>query len=607
MAHSAKAIMQTIVVFVGVAYIALRMTFKGSANPPAWCAFSEMVTDLATEIALSPDYDPAMTKAPGFEAPAFKELLDATPFGRAKEMVVTIPTTLSSRHNCFIDDMSQIFLDTPNNRRRMPGIVPLAVFATCRPHAGEDKPIIRRQLLSPSKLVAEGTPAEIQIVLGWELNTRSLVLMLPGDKFTAWTQDIVDALSSGTILFGDLESLVGRLNHSAYVIPLARHFINRLRKRIDRRHPKSQQFTLTTAELLEDLVLWMQLLRKANDGLSLNRIVRRQPTRIKFSDSCPYGMGGFLLSERAWRLRIPPASPLFGNLTANNVLEFLALAVTLWLQVLEATEPEECILSLADNTSALGWIYRSGKVTTDFWYFEAMNAIAHKIASVLIDSSHCLASQHLKGDYNDVAALLSFGPERGGKKEHPLAADDPLNDVLTQRFNTFLPQLTPQGFRISPLPSEILSFVTQVLLTAESSLTRKLNKPMRNETESGAVGSISATPVDSGITPTSLEYPQTDPSFSAAPSYPFIGSPIGTAPESLLGNVRDQWSATLSELPQATWLRRFGTVSNKAPFTSRTAPSFSPRSDPSCGPSIMLTPRQTVSGPSPPSSSVASS
>jgi hypothetical protein len=61
------------------------------------------------------------------------------------------------------------------------------------------------------------------------------VLILPGDKFTAWTQYIVDALSSGTILFGDLESLIGRLNHAAYVIPLARHFISRLRKRIDRR------------------------------------------------------------------------------------------------------------------------------------------------------------------------------------------------------------------------------------------------------------------------------------------------------------------------------------------------------------------------------------
>jgi hypothetical protein len=161
MAHSAKAITQTIVVFMGVAYIALRMTFGGLANPPAWCAFSEMVTDLTTEISLASDYDPATTKAPDFQAPEFKELPDYTPFGRAREMAVKIPTTLSSRHDCFIDDVIQIFLDTPDNRRRMPGIVPLAVFATCRPHAGEGEPIVCRPLLSPSKLEAEGAPAEV--------------------------------------------------------------------------------------------------------------------------------------------------------------------------------------------------------------------------------------------------------------------------------------------------------------------------------------------------------------------------------------------------------------------------------------------------------------
>jgi hypothetical protein len=215
MAHSARAITQTIVVFLGVAYIALRMTFGGSANPPAWCAFSEMVTDLATEIALAPGYDPTTMRAPGFESPSFKELPDSITVARAKEMAVTIPTTLTARHDCFIDDVIQIFLDTPENRARMPRIAPLAVFVTCRPHAGAGEPIARRPLLSPSKLEAEGAPAELQIVLGWELNTRALTLLLPNDKFTAWIQDIVVTISAETILFGELESLVGRLNHAA--------------------------------------------------------------------------------------------------------------------------------------------------------------------------------------------------------------------------------------------------------------------------------------------------------------------------------------------------------------------------------------------------------
>jgi hypothetical protein len=50
-AHSASAAAQSIIVFAGVAYIALRLTFGGSPNPPTWCAFSEMVTDLSNDTA----------------------------------------------------------------------------------------------------------------------------------------------------------------------------------------------------------------------------------------------------------------------------------------------------------------------------------------------------------------------------------------------------------------------------------------------------------------------------------------------------------------------------------------------------------------------------
>jgi hypothetical protein len=54
-AHSAKAAVQSIIIFGQVAYIALHLTFGGSPNPPTWCAFSEMVSDLSNEIPLCAD------------------------------------------------------------------------------------------------------------------------------------------------------------------------------------------------------------------------------------------------------------------------------------------------------------------------------------------------------------------------------------------------------------------------------------------------------------------------------------------------------------------------------------------------------------------------
>jgi hypothetical protein len=93
--------------------------------------------------------------------------------------------------------------------------VPLAVFVSNRPHAGEAEPVPRRQNLSGPKLEAEGTPAEPQIVLGWEMNTRQLLVISPFDKFVAWMADINDAIRTQRMTLGDLSTLIGRLNHAS--------------------------------------------------------------------------------------------------------------------------------------------------------------------------------------------------------------------------------------------------------------------------------------------------------------------------------------------------------------------------------------------------------
>jgi hypothetical protein len=63
--------------------------------------------------------------------------------------------------------------------------------------------------MQSAKLIAEGTPAEVQIVLGWELDTHLLTIRLPVDKFIAWTADIAGILESSCCTFGELESTTG--------------------------------------------------------------------------------------------------------------------------------------------------------------------------------------------------------------------------------------------------------------------------------------------------------------------------------------------------------------------------------------------------------------
>jgi hypothetical protein len=576
-AHSARAAVQSIIIFAAIAYIALRLTFGGSANPPTWCAFSEMVTDLSNEIPLCPEWNPEDLHSPDQPtAPAPRAYPDSTPLAQARPMAVKIPTSVTARTDSFIDDLIRVFLDTPSSRVREPHAVPLAIFVTSRPHAGDsNEPIPRRSLMQAAKLIAEGTPAEVQTVLGWLLDTHRLQIQLPVDKFIAWTTDIATILESSRCTFGALESTTGRLNHVSFVIPLARHFLNRLRLRTLRRLPKTQQLTLSKEEL-NDLHLWLKFLNLARSGISLNRLTVRRPTQLGLSDSCPFGLGGFSLNGRAWRLQIPPSCAFYGDSTINNLLEFLAMMVTIWIILLECDElglSEECILVLGDNTSAIGWLFRSGRIPKSSFYYEAVQLVARKLAELITDSSHILASQHLKGQKNVVADLLSYvGSSR--EEPSPIAPDNPSDAELTRRFHSLLPQLIPQSFAILPLPDEILSFATLALQTAELSWIRVKNLPTKAKTASGAAGLGSVMKHSSTLTPSSLLYLNGNESSSFDPSSRCTETLRGLKQADFLESVRRPWWHQLCALPQATWLRRSGVVSNKAPFTSRTEPSF---------------------------------
>jgi hypothetical protein len=76
---------------------------------------------------------------------------------------------------------------------------------------------------------------------------------------------------------GELEQLIGRLNHVCYIIPFARHFMSRLRRNLLppwRKHTKS-----FSAQQQADLVLWLAFLNCAHQGISINLMTYRKPGR----------------------------------------------------------------------------------------------------------------------------------------------------------------------------------------------------------------------------------------------------------------------------------------------------------------------------------------
>jgi hypothetical protein len=85
-----------------------------------------------------------------------------------------------------------------------------------------------------------------------------------------------------------------------------------------------------------------------------------------------------------------------------------------------------------------------------------------------------------------------------------------------------IPQLIPGGFKISPLPSKISSFIIMALQTIESSWIQSRKKPMRNGIRFGDGGSGSAPRPALTITLSSLSYNPQTPSSSSVPFLPSI-------------------------------------------------------------------------------------
>jgi hypothetical protein len=149
-----------------------------------------------------------------------------------------------------------------------------------------------------------------------------------------------------------LESLIGRINHVACVFQPLKHYMGRLYQALYRSSSTNSWTSFTDNELL-DLETMPSFLSAAHSGLSMNILVFRKPTVLFRSDASEFGIGGYnLVSGIAWWFELPVDCRLR---TSLNSLEFLVCIISIWLdQFHQVLEPESCILSQTDSSSAMG-------------------------------------------------------------------------------------------------------------------------------------------------------------------------------------------------------------------------------------------------------------
>ena len=518
-----------------VALICLRLSFGGSACPALFSDLSEMATDLANALAQCQAWDPFECRTPYDhlvgEPLLFQWEIPITP---AKPLRVDPGANENTHTDVFLDDMISITPCTSARSMQMASkILPFIMTIMGRPNTTQES-LPRELLMSLSKAKSEATPTEQQTVLGWTIDTRRLRISLPPDKHSLWHRDVGNLLANPTKswTYKILSSMVGRLQHLSGAIPVASHFLSRLRD-AQYRAEKFTQTRLSVAEL-DDLRLFKDIINTAARGIDLNLLSLRAPTEFGRTDACETGLGGYsLTSGTAWRFQIPPD---LLKVLHINYLEFLACVTHIVVLIYrEEIPPGTCIRTESDNCSAVAWMEKTNFLPNDKTSAASFH-LARFLARLALEHNVCFFTNWIEGTSNSVADALSRSfPTKHSPENTPttyqgkIPCPDPIASYIASNvqdsdtsltssiLSSFSSQVSP-AFTINPLPQEISSAV-QSMMSSDSAGEELLKVLRTKRTHTGNFGS--GTSMTSTLPPTTSWTTWTDQhsKSSSAPSW----------------------------------------------------------------------------------------
>jgi hypothetical protein len=391
-------------------------------------------------------------------------------------------------------------------------------------------------MASLQKLKAEAALSDIKTILGWVWDLRRLIVSLPENKYIAWSNDIRTVISSARIKTHDLESTIGRLTHLSLVVPHVHHFLSRIRELHTRAQRNKRRHTIIPNICLEDFKLMLDFLDRAKQGIDINLLTYRKPTHVYRSDACPAGIGGYSHEGFAWRFHLPDNLQFRASI---NLLEHLAGIITPWVDILAGRLTRgDCALSMTDNTTSAGWMQKSNfREECDPVQAAARISVARTHARRYMNLEIRDYSQWFRGKDNNVADSLS--------RDFHLS-DAELTSHVTKQF---LSQVT-EAFQIVPLPNEIVSWMTSLLLTLP---VKEQFKEAHTPTKLalGDDGQTTASQSDSEQTPSCPASNDNNERRSSEPSQ----APY--AKDDLREALQVPWLLQQSAVPSITWLRPF--------------------------------------------------
>jgi hypothetical protein len=127
-----------------------------------------------------------------------------------------------------------------------------------------------------AKLKAKTGLKETKVILGWRLNFWTMTIILPENKFIAYSRAISDMIERRWTSKAKLETNIGRWVHLGQILPFIHHFLSRLRFLLWRLEKRRQQNL--NQQCIADLKFLGLALERCRDGVDMNTIACRCPT-----------------------------------------------------------------------------------------------------------------------------------------------------------------------------------------------------------------------------------------------------------------------------------------------------------------------------------------
>ena len=217
------------------------------------------------------------------------------------------------------------------------------------------------------------------------------------------------------------------------------------------------------------------------------------------------------------------------------------------------TKSEDCLLSIGDNTSALGWMRRSNfrKKDESDVSWRVKQQLGRKLAHLVLDSNTVLYKQWLKGQDNVVADSLS-------RDNYYLSAN-----THTRFLQLTVPQQLPRNFAIRPVPREICYFITSILQQLPDTQPQSsLQKP--SELAHGNIGILTSIASEWTANSSKGSIPMNRTSY-----YQDLHKQSGQVPS--LKGIVGIWLKDQSQPPSHMWHRPSGQTTGKTPDWTKMA------------------------------------